>query len=80
MRGRRDACCDDIHLLAISSNYTVKIRSAFTSPLQVIRGKSAEDVIAGDCMFGGANVPQDGWSHEAKCSGSSTAEDLDQHP
>lgn len=77
MRSRREAWWDDIHLLAISSNHTVKIRPAFPAPLQVMRGETAEDVIAGDCMFGGANIPRDGWSHEAKYSGSSTAKDLD---
>lgn len=45
-----------------------------------MRGKTAEIVIAGGCMFSGANIPQDGWAHEAKCSGSSAAKDLDQDP
>lgn len=80
MRGGREAWSDGINLLTISSNHTVDTGSAFPAPLQVIRGKTAEDVIASDCMFGDANVPEDGLSHVAKCSGSSTAKDLDQDP
>lgn len=60
MSGRREAWSDDIHLLATFSNHTVMIRSAAPALLQVVRGKTAEDVIAGDCMFGVANIPQDG--------------------
>lgn len=62
MRGRKEAWSDDIHLSAVSSNHIDKIRSAFPVPLEVMRAKTAEGVIADDCMFCGANIPQDGWS------------------
>lgn len=80
MRARKEACSDDIRLSAISSNHTVKSRSTFPALLEVMRGKTVEDVTAGDYMFGGASIPQDGWAHKAECSGNSTAKDLDQDP